>query len=1541
MSGLPESGSRSGVRLSRRTWRVIAGWRIAVMACACTAGASVAPLAGPGRALADTGHGFLSSLAEAPPGTGLVKPAPVADDRLTGEVLVGDPGSGYVDVYDSAGMYETRFGEGLVDPAGVAVDESNGDVYVADPFLEAVLVYAPGAGGGYRLLSRWSGRSLEKEFGAGTEFGEVTGVAVDNSTGPAAGEVYVLEGETLGREGGAVDVFRPAPNPAEGEGGEGEFLRRLKGPTLEAPGAIAVSATTGTVLVGDGVKGAVYAYSPDGVYEKERKLTGEGSPYGPFKAREETGNVAGVAVGEADEVYVAEAERHAVSQYSYNNSGHEWEWEGWITTTPSGDLAEPRGVALTGSGEVYVADAGRGEVDRFGPGVTVPSVRTEKAAKSGLTRESAVLAGTVNGEEKPASYRFQYGEAEALGSETATKPVSGTGTQAVTATVEELQAGHTYYYRIVGENEDGSNYGVIERFETLPAVAGLETGSATNVEPEAATLTGSLKREGFVTQYHFQYGTSDTYGKQAPEPPGTVPAGSAEKEEKEAKTLETGVSGLSANTLYHYRFVAENEYGATYGHDRTFMTSGPPGICNEPATAIGQHAATLHACVNPDRLATTYHFEYGETTAYGAEVPLGGQSIGSGSTPVAVSAALTSLKVGTTYHYRVVATNQAGASEGPDQTFTTVAPAPVEATYATQITATEASLHARINPLGNDTHYGFQYGTGSCRAEPNACADIPSPPEDIGAGSEGVAREARITGLQPDTTYHFRVLDSNTLGQTEGPERTFTTQSERSFVLPDHRAWEMVTPPDKGGAAVEALTHEGGLILAAEDGSALTYVVDSALGEQVEGNRSPEMEQVLATRTPSGWSNQDIATPTNRPTGDTVGLAPEYQFFSPKLSTALVEPPDVAGVSEPPLAPGVGTQATIYLRDDATGSYLPLVSEMNTAPGTHFGGALSFVSASPDLSHVVINSSAALTGAGSAPGLYEWAGGRLQLASVRPNGKPAKGLVELGFHDRVLTNTVSRDGSRVIWSNREPTSPGHLYLRDTVSEQTIQLDAAQGGVAEPANGWAQFQWASSDGSRVFFTDKQRLTADSTADPGEPGGADLYECVITEEDSRVACHLQDLTVDHNEGEHAAVQYLILGANEDGASVYLIAHGALEEGENGNQEAAPGANNLYALHYDGTRWSTTFIATLSGEDSVEWEGGLIANRANLTARVSPNGRYLAFMSSAPLTGYDNVDANPAAAGARDEEVFLYDSLTASLRCVSCNPSGARPEGVLDTKRTGEGLGLLVDRALTWAQEGHEHWLAGSIPGWTAQSVEGALFQSRYLDDEGRLLFNSPDDLVPAAENHREDVYEYEPSGVGGCQSPSGGCVSLISGGSSARESAFIEATPGGSDVFFLTEAQLLPQQDTDTAFDIYDARECSALSPCLTPPATEQAPCAETQTCRPAPPPQPISGVSAATVPITASGNFPTQAPPAKHGIEAKKASRLLTRAQKLKRALRVCRKRHAHSRRKRRACERAARKRYHSRHAANRSRTRRRRSRTGRRSKQSSLGGLAR
>lgn len=1412
-----------------------------------------------------TGHVFLSSLSEAPAGTPLSQPGAMGFDRVDDRVFVADPGRGVVDVYDSGGAFVTQIGGGQLFAVGVAVDEANGNVYVADLGTDSVLVFRPSGPSSYTLLSEWTGRHAPKET-----FGEVSGVAVDNSGSISAGDVYVLDAESPEGGLGAVQVLRPRPAGPE-EGDEGNLVRSLTHKLLE-PNGVAVSSATGQVLVADSRLGAVYEFGADGAFEG--KLTGSGSPQGSFigKSGQEAGNVSAVAVDDTSgHVLVAEAERGVVSEF--DSAG---EWVGWVP-----DLAEPSGVAVNSAGDVYVSDAALSLVDVFGPGTDVPGVATGKASK--LTRTSASLKGKVNGGGKAGLSFVQWGTTPALGSSTPKTAFAG-GEEDVSVALEGLHAGTTYYYRLAAENENGTSYSGTGEFTTPPAVEGLSTGTVQSLEPTGAALTGTLSPNGVDAHYYFEWGLSSSYGHSSPLPPGTDAGAGAG-----GVAASSEVGGLKPNTTYRYRLVATNSFGTNYGADRSFRTSGPPSITEEPVSGIGHETATLNARINPDEIATSYRFQYGETNSYGSEVS---GTAGSGTAPVAVSAVLSGLKPGGTYHFRVVAENEVGTTASSDQVLTTLASASIDAESATSVTATEATLHTEINPLGSETSYYFQYGTSSCEANPAACANVPALGEDIGAGEADVARSVELGGLVPATTYYYRVLAFNSVGISEGSEHSFTT---RAVTLPDGRAWEMVSPPDKR-APVEALTSEGGLIRASEDGTRLAYVANGALGEETQGNRSPEPQQILATRGAEGWGSQDIATPNNRAQGLSGG-APEYQFFTPDLALALVQP--LGNPPEPPLAPEA-TQETMYIRDNASGTYLPLLTEGDVAHGVAFGGHVSFAGASSDLSHVVIESSVALGGRSSAPGLYEWAGGHLQLVSVLPKGTPAKGRLDLGYL-HVQAGAISSDGSRVIWTVREEEAArGHLYMRDTVSGETVRLDAAQVGMKEPAQGSASFQDASPDGSRVLFTDAARLTPDATAGASKP---DLYACDMVERAGKLACDLSDLTVDHNAGEQASVQGLVLGASEDATSAFIVAQGVLAENENGRGEVAEGGrDNMYQLHYDGTTWTTAFVATLSGEDSPEWEGGGVDDTAYLTARVSPNGRYLAFMSAASLTGYDNFDRH---SGKRDEEVYLYDASTASLSCVSCNPSGVPPAGVFDRTESGEGLGLLVDRRKIWLGR----WLAGSIPGWTSQTITSALFQSRYLNDEGRLYFNSPDELVPAASGGKESVYEYEPAGIGSCESPSGGCVALLSPGDSNNESAFLEATPSGRDVFFLSAARLLPQ-DTDTAFDIYDARACTEESPCLTPPPPAAPGCGAAETCRPALPPVIAPAGSPGSATFSGPGNVPP--PPLKQEVKGAKTSvEHPTRAERLARELKTCRKRHAHSKKKRKACEAHARTLYGS------------------------------
>ncbi len=1458
-----------------RVWPVVVVW---LVGCC---------LLVPALASGAVGRSFLSAVSGAG-GEALGEPAAVTVDRSSGDVFVGDALTGYVDVFDASGKYVTRFGEGELSPVGVAVDEAAALVFVAESYEDGLRVFKANGAGEYEQVGEWAGAALP-----GKGFGEVTGLAVDNSKSASAGDVYVVDSEDPQLSEGVVDVFKPKGAGPE-EGAEGTLVRVLSKGKMEEPNGVAIDPSSGKVFVADSLKGAVFKYSPAGVLEG--KLTGKG-PEGTFAGpEEEEGNVTAVAVDPTSgDLLVAEAERQVISEL--NPAG---EWVGQITSDPQVQFDEPRGVAVSGTGNAYAADGLLGKVDIFGPGVAVPDVATGKATK--LARTTAVLPGTLNGESKPGHYFFEYGTTKALGSSTPLTPFAG-GEEKPSVTASELRAGTSYYYRLAAENENGTSYGATKEFQTPTAVEGLSTGTVSDLQPTSVMLNGTLSPNGVDAHYLFQWGRTTSYGNETlTEDSGTGTSPMAAKAD---------LTGLTANTVYHYRLVATNSFGITEGTDQSFTTSGPPRITSKPTTGIGHETGALNAEVNPDELETRYHIEYGETESYGTETPVGGASLGNGGKPVPVTAALTSLKLGVTYHYRIIATNSAGETTSPDQTFTTIPPA-LTTSYASDVTPTTATLGAAINPLGHDTTYYFQYGTATCSTSPASCTDNPAAPgEDIGSGETLATKTLNLTELAPDTTYHYRIIAINSLGTAEGIEHSITTPKPvQPVALPDNRAWELVTPPDKEGAPVEALTREGGIIRASEDGNKLTYVVDGALGGNVQGNRSPEMQQVIATRGPASWSSQDIATPSSKAKGITAGQAPEYQYFTPELSVALDEP--AGGEPDPPLAPGV-TQATPYVRDNTTGVFTPLLTEANTAPATSFGGRIQFVSASPDLRHIVLKSGVALAGPGSYPGLYEWNEGNLAFVSALPEGAPAH-EPELGFQGRVVTDAISSDGSRVVWTNREDLSTrgGHLYLRDTTNGKTLQLDAAQ-GVAEPSKGSALFQGADPEDSRVFFTDRQKLTPDSTAEPGQGAGKpDLYECEVLETQTGLACHLKDLTVDAVEGEHAALQGTVLGVDASGSTLAVVAHGILTRDPSGSGSGpVAGQDNLYELSQEGSDWRTTFIATLSAGDSPEWEGNSLGDPAFVTARLSPNGRYLAFMSEASLTGYDNVDMNPAAKGARDEEVYLYDAGSASLTCVSCNPTGSRPAGVFDQNESGEGLGLLIDRRRVWAEPGREHWLGGNIPGWTAQSLTSALFQSRYLNDEGRLFFNSPDELVPDAKNHKANVYEYEPSGIGECTSASGGCVALLSSGTSDRESAFVEATPSGDDVFFVTEANLLPQ-DTDTAFDMYDARSCAPASPCQTAPAPPPGGCDETQSCRPALPPLAPESAAGGSETFVGAGNPSVPVP--QLGVKSETASKLatakpLTKAMRLKLALATCRKRYKHSGKKRIGCERTARKRY--------------------------------
>ncbi len=289
----------------------------------------------------------------------------------------------------------------------------------------------------------------------------------------------------------------------------------------------------------------------------------------------------------------------------------------------------------------------------------------------------------------------------------------------------------------------------------------------------SATLHATIYPYGADTHYRFEYGTTTGYGTSVPVPDGDAGAAAYPTTVQEMETI----NGLQANTTYHYRLVASNSSGSATGpeaSDKTFTTTGtPPVVSSEPATAISG-GFTLSGSVNPEGTATTYRFEYGTTTAYGTNVPVPDASAGSGSAAVPVSEGVTGLLPNTIYHFRLSAHNSGSPVTSADRTFTTPAsgPAPPSAVVSApaSVTSEGAQLKGAINPNGVDAHYHFEFGLTTAYGE-----DLPEPDADVGSGSSAVAVSQQVSGLEPNTTYHYRVVAENGEGPGQSTDETFKT----------------------------------------------------------------------------------------------------------------------------------------------------------------------------------------------------------------------------------------------------------------------------------------------------------------------------------------------------------------------------------------------------------------------------------------------------------------------------------------------------------------------------------------------------------------------------------------------------------------------------------------------------------------------------------------------------------------------------------------------------------------------------------------------
>ncbi len=654
------------------------------------------------------------------------------------------------------------------------------------------------------------------------------------------------------------------------------------------------------------------------------------------------------------------------------------------------------------------------------------------------------------------------------------------------------------------------------------------------------------------------------------------------------------------------------------------------------------------------------------------------------------------------------------------------------------------------------------------------------------------------------------------------PNEAARSQQASSF-LPDCRAYEMVSPLEKNGADIAHSISGAGILQASSDGTKVTYI---SQGSFADPQGAPIGSQYLSTLTnnDTGWTAQNITTPTKAgtyPLGETI----PYAAFSTNLETGL-ELNGVAGigakpVENPPLAGEPEGYQNYYLRNNLTNGLQALLTTTPAQSANEFYMALE--TATPDLKHIVIRTAAALTntaiaGGGGEKNLYEWSNGGFQQINIGPDNLPTEpnGSTYLGTQfgsGGGQEHMISSDGTRAVWQDRQ-----ELYFREgigTPQGHTLQVDESQHGSGPSGEGL--FMTASGDDTKVFFLDRNKLTPDSTA--SEISAKDLYEFNAQAPEGE---QVQDLTVDQGDAKGAAVQG-VLGASENGNYLYFVASGKL----------APAASegnccNLYMLHYNSEAdlWEEPrLIAVLSGADANDW----IDSVGQRTARVTPDGEQVAFMSAQPLTGYDN---------AGYEEVFLYDATTNRLSCASCNPNGSPATG------------------------------PATLAAGTEFSSSQAFYKPRALSVDGsRLFFDTYDALVPQDTNATQDVYEYE-----------NGRPYLISSGTGASEATFVDASENGDSVFFLTR-QALVSGDTDQLVDLYDARAGGGTAT-VAPPA-----CTGTG-CQGLPAPPPVFATPS-SVTFNGAGNITAAVTP--RAVKPKAKAR--TRAQKLTQALKACHAKH--------------------------------------------------
>jgi hypothetical protein len=950
--------------------------------------------------------------------------------------------------------------------------------------------------------------------------------------------------------------------------GPGQFAspsRIAVEPPIPAQGA--EPELSGNVLVTDSGNARIQVFAPAPLGTYLTSISTAGSPYG-IAIDQANGDVYVSEYGAANQIVRYQSDGAPTPTYTLDPS--------FVSPEPGsgagqiGSFASPIAVDPTTHG-LLVADTGNQRVSRF-------------------TSSGAFVAPSFNGSDTTGG-PFAGLRDVAVGSTGTIYVVDGPGApeQGAPARIEQF-------------NPAGVSQGALGPVETpLSVTVDPSTGrvlvggrSAFQFEPVPALLTvfnGSAMPSS-QTAYSAQLGNS--------------------------KPVGLAVDGGPGHRLYGLTGKVYDLYGAAAV--QAFDPSAIPAAELDPPSAVTATTVHLSGAVDPGGEPTSAHFEHSsDGGATWTKTP--DQELAAEAGVQSVEADLAELAPNTEFQVRLGASNPDGFSAASAvQGFSTPQIAPATITDPpTEVTGVGAVLNGKVNPYGLQATYVFEYGETTAYGN-----TLP-----VGVAGNGRALRTfaqSVSGLDPETTYHFRLVAENSAGAAQGQDRTFTTGPPAeptcdnaalriglSATLPECRAYEQASPLDKGGATIHAFME----FQASPDGGGIVYKTLNPAGD---AEASMRRGKNVSRRSADGWSTVVPEAPTFKTDANAL-LDFDTIAVSDDFSKALL-------VSSRALAPGAAEgNANFYLRDLDTRAYTLVISIANPGAFQYFTNLnltsfTTFIAGAKDFSWVVFNSPFALTpDASEGPNqILRWSEANgIELVSNSTGYAESRPVNDQRPPEY---RTVSADGSEVAFG--ENGGGAYLWIEGTTTALSVSEVEGSSGQVQPA----VVRGVSRDGRYVVFrASGEPLTSDAPA-----GQANLYRYDVQAESLEYLLNGPGLVPSGFDNSNG-----VATVSEDGTYVYFM------DSSNLTPDAADGTVHTYVWH-DG---AVKLVANARAGRPISYSYG--------NAVASPDGSYLVFDTETPLSVDTGVGPSPCGGCS---QIYLYDAGADELSCASCPPDGSPP-------------------------------------------------------------------------------------------------------------------------------------------------------------------------------------------------------------------------------------------------------------------------------------------